>query len=152
MMFTYTRDAVEANGILSEVIEGDVYITKKYTLKNPPLIKGTYKEEKAWDSDRTYKIVDGLREIEYTANEYAELFSYSLTKEYTQKQSSGGTVELRFDKSGTKLRKAYVYLNGSGEYSWWHNDRYARVMAEVMQVSGKEQKDISFVVNLRSPD
>ena len=151
MVFTFKRDAVTLNGTLTEESEDDGVIIKKYTLKDPPPIKGSYKEEKAWDSDRTYTISDGMKIREYTASEYAEFFSYSLTKEYKQTQSSGGTVTLQFDQSGTKLKRAVINLNGSGEFKWWHNDRYARVMAEVMETSGTEQQDISFLIILRAP-
>ncbi|MBQ3860250.1 MAG: zinc ribbon domain-containing protein [Clostridia bacterium] len=151
MVFTFKRDAVTLNGTLTEEFEDDDRIIKRYTLKDPPPIKGSYKEEKAWDSDRTYTISDGMKTREYTASEYAEFFSYSLTKEYKQTQSSGGTVTLQFDQSGTKLKRASITLNGSGEFKWWYNDRYARVMAEVLETSGTEQQDISFLIVLRAP-
>jgi hypothetical protein len=151
MVFTFKRDAVTLNGTLTEESEDDGVIIKKYTLKDPPPIKGSYKEEKAWDPDRKYYINKGMKMEEYTASEYAEFFSYSLTKEYTQTQSSGGTVTLQFDQSGTKLKRAVIYLNGSGEFKWWHNDRYAKVMAEVMETSGTTQQDISFLIILRAP-
>ena len=54
MVFTFKRDAVTLNGTLTEESEDDGVIIKKYTLEDPPPIKGSYKEEKAWDSDRKY--------------------------------------------------------------------------------------------------
>ena len=144
-VFTFKRDAVTVSGTLTEESAGDDYILKTYTLKNPPAISGSYKEEEDWDSSRRYY------DNKYTASDWKKINSYSLTNEYKITGTPSGTVVLNYDSKGTKLLRATVTIGGSGTYSWKYDDGYLERMQGMME-NGTENKGVTFIMILRAPD
>lgn len=144
-VFTFKRDAVTVSGTLTEESAGDDYILKTYTLKNPPAISGSYKEEEDWDSSRRYY------DNKYTASDWKKINSYSLTNEYIITGMPSGTVVLNYDSKGTKLLRATVTIGGSGTYSWKYDDGYLERMQGMME-NGTENKGVTFIMILRASD